>query len=69
MALVQYLLAGMQHMFQPLLVNQTRSFVVAESPGQHDPKQKLWSCTTRVRAIVISHLVPAGVRTVGNGKR
>src|SRR5271156_2703614 len=73
----------MQHMLQPLLIDQTASFVVAKSSRQHDLEQKLWGCTTRVRAISVSHRLCAGVshckertagyvtpiraRTVGNG--
>jgi hypothetical protein len=61
MAFVQYLFASMQHVLQPLLIDQTTSFVVAKSPRQHDSEQKLWGCTARVRAISVSHRLCAGV--------
>jgi hypothetical protein len=61
MAFVQYLFAGMQHVFQPLLIDQTTSLVMAESSCQHHLEQELWSCTTCVRAISIAHGLDAGL--------
>jgi hypothetical protein len=61
MAFVQYLFASMQHVLQPLLIDQAASFVMAKSSRQHDLEQKLWGCTTRVRAISVSHRLCTGV--------